>query len=113
MKLVVTFVVALAAACSGKKSRCEALIEKGMKDCVAQMTQKILVDGKVVGQLQSDEDARKSCGANRAKQIARCEKWPKEVLECAEKEYSNKEEWKLPKCQQILEDNYAKEQAGK
>lgn len=112
MKLVVTLCVALAAAC-GSKSRCEVLVDKGMADCVKQMTQKFYVDGKEAGQLMSDAEAKKKCQDGRAKEIARCAKWPKEVLECVELGYSRPEEAKLPKCQQILEDNYAKEQADR
>jgi hypothetical protein len=104
---IVGLVWSALAACSSS-SRCEKLIEQGTAECIKLNTQIIYIDGKPTQQLMSNEEARKQCGENRGKRVAKCEKWPADVLECAEKQYSAPDEWKLPRCQAILEANYEK-----
>jgi hypothetical protein len=103
--VTVTLAGAVALGCSGK-DRCKSYVEHSEKVCIEGQTRTILVDGKPVGQLTSDDEARESCKKLRTESEAYCRKASDETLACAMRPFDDPER-KSPRCQKLLEDTWA------
>jgi hypothetical protein len=108
---MVALVVVVAGCSSNKQAdRCARIDEKGLADCIEGMTKEVIVDGKSLGKMVSDEDAREKCARSRPEQNKLCMAWPEEMVACVEQKFADRAAWKAnEKCQAVMEAQWKKD----